>query len=80
MISVTVNDAKDDLDAPADMPLLWVIRDELGMTETKFGCGVAQSGACTVHVDGEATPTRVLPVSAVVGKQVPSAQEISTIS
>jgi hypothetical protein len=51
MISITVNGAKHDVDIPSDIPLLWVIRDELGMTGTKFGCGAAQCGCCTVHVD-----------------------------
>jgi len=55
VITITVNGARHDVDVPADMPLLWVIRDELGLTGTKFGCGVSQCGCCTVHVDGEAT-------------------------
>jgi isoquinoline 1-oxidoreductase alpha subunit len=56
MISLTINGAKHELDVPADMPLLWALRDELNMTGTKFGCGIAQCGACTVHIDG--APTR----------------------
>ncbi len=56
MISINVNGENRQVDVPGDMPLLWVLRDELNMTGTKFGCGVAQCGACTVHVDG--TPTR----------------------
>jgi aerobic-type carbon monoxide dehydrogenase small subunit (CoxS/CutS family) len=60
------------------MPLLWVIRDELGLTGTKFGCGVSQCGCCTVHVDGEATRSCVLPVSQVVGKQVHTIESLST--
>jgi aerobic-type carbon monoxide dehydrogenase small subunit (CoxS/CutS family) len=78
MITITVNDARHDVDVPPDMPLLWVIRDELGLTGTKFGCGVSQCGCCTVHVDGEATRSCVLPVSAVVGKQVHTIESLST--
>lgn len=78
MISITVNSAKHDVDVPPDMPLLWVLRDELGMTGTKFGCGAAQCGSCTVHVDGEATRSCVLPVSQVVGKQVHTIESLST--
>jgi aerobic-type carbon monoxide dehydrogenase small subunit (CoxS/CutS family) len=73
-----VNGIRHDVDVPPDMPLLWVIRDELGMTGTKFGCGVSQCGCCTVHVDGEATRSCVLPVSQVVGKQVHTIESIST--
>jgi isoquinoline 1-oxidoreductase alpha subunit len=78
MITITVNGARHDVDVPPDMPLLWVIRDELGLTGTKFGCGVSQCGCCTVHVDGEATRSCVLPVSAVVGKQVHTIESLST--
>jgi isoquinoline 1-oxidoreductase subunit alpha len=77
MISITVNGARHDVDVPPDMPLLWVIRDELGLTGTKFGCGVSQCGSCTVHVDGEATRSCVLPVSQVVGKQVHTIESLS---
>ncbi len=52
--TLTINGARHDVDAPEDTPLLWVLRDELGLTGTKFGCGVASCGACTVHIDGEA--------------------------
>ena len=52
--TLTINGARHDVDAPEDTPLLWVLRDELGLTGTKFGCGVAACGACTVHIDGEA--------------------------
>ena len=62
MIKLNINGADHSVDAPADMPLLWVLRDILGMTGTKFGCGVAQCGACTVHVDGEPRRSCVLPV------------------
>ncbi|HXB84200.1 MAG TPA: (2Fe-2S)-binding protein [Candidatus Acidoferrum sp.] len=78
MITITVNGEHHDVDVPADMPLLWVIRDELGLTGTKFGCGVSQCGCCTVHVDGQATRSCVLPVSQVVGKQVHTIESLST--
>lgn len=77
MISITVNGQRHDVDVPPDMPLLWVVRDELGMTGTKFGCGVAQCGACTMHVDGVATRTCVLPVSQAVGKQIQTIEGLS---
>jgi aerobic-type carbon monoxide dehydrogenase small subunit (CoxS/CutS family) len=60
------------------MPLLWVIRDFIGLTGTKFGCGMAQCGACTIHLDGNATRSCVLPVSAVEGKQITTIEGIST--
>jgi isoquinoline 1-oxidoreductase subunit alpha len=78
MISITVNGVDHQVDVPAEMPLLWVIRDELGLTGTKFGCGVAECGCCTVHVDGEATRSCVLPVSAVTGKQIHTIESLST--
>src|SRR5687768_17078841 len=70
MITLTVNDERYEVDVPSDMPLLWVIRDVLGMTGTKFGCGMALCGACTVHVDGEPARACVTPISAVVGKEI----------
>lgn len=63
MINLTMNGKKISVDAPDDMPLLWVIRDVLGMTGTKFGCGIAQCGACTVQLDGEAIRSCVTPIS-----------------
>jgi len=77
MLSITVNDVKHDVDVPPDMPLLWVVRDELGMTGTKFGCGAAQCGACTMHLDGVATRTCVLPVSQAVGKHIHTIESLS---
>jgi len=65
MLTLKINDAEKAVDAPADMPLLWVLRDILGMTGTKFGCGIAQCGACTVHIDGKPVRSCVLPVGAV---------------
>ena len=70
MISFKLNGNQVALDVPGELPVLWVLRDHLGLTGTKFGCGIAQCGACTVHVDGKATRSCVLPVSAVAGKSV----------
>ena len=68
MASLTINGRQYELDVPDNMPLLWVIRDVVGMKGTKFGCGIAQCGACTVHIDGVATRSCVTPVSAVTGE------------
>lgn len=65
MIKLTVNGETRTVDAPPDEPLLWVIRERLGLVGTKFGCGIAQCGACTVHLDGEAVRACVTPVAAV---------------
>lgn len=70
MISFSVNNVDVHVDAPDDTPLLWVLRDRLGLTGTKFGCGVAQCGACTVHVDGQARRSCVTPVASVGGSAV----------
>jgi isoquinoline 1-oxidoreductase alpha subunit len=70
MIQFRLNGQPVDVDAPDDMPLLWVLRDRLGYTGTKYGCGMALCGACTVHIDGQATRCCVLPVAAVAGKDV----------
>lgn len=70
MIEITVNGHTHQLDVEPDAPLLWVIRDELGLMGTKFGCGIAACGACTVHVDGVATRACVTPVAAVSGAQI----------
>ncbi len=74
---LSINKKNYTVDVEAQMPLLWVIRDTLDMTGTKFGCGIAQCGACTVHLDGVATKTCVLPVSAAVGKQVTTIEGLS---
>jgi isoquinoline 1-oxidoreductase alpha subunit len=68
--TLTINGEPKSFDAPADMPLLWVLRDLLGMTGTKFGCGIAQCGACTVHVDGKPVRSCMLPVGAVRDRAV----------
>lgn len=65
--NLTINEQKHEVEASANMPLLWVLRDKLKMTGTKFGCGIAQCGACTVHIDGVATRSCVTPISAVSG-------------
>jgi isoquinoline 1-oxidoreductase alpha subunit len=70
MIALDVNGTKHDLDVEPDVPLLWVLRDNLKLTGTKYGCGIAQCGACTVHVDGEPRRSCSTPVKAVVGKRV----------
>lgn len=67
MSRLSVNGQAKDVDVPDDMPLLWVLRDELGMTGTKFGCGMALCGACTVHMDGAPVRACVTPVSAAAG-------------
>ena len=78
MITITVNGTRHDVDVSPDTPLLWVIRDELGLTGTKFGCGAAQCGSCTVLVDGKATRCCVVPVSQVVGKQIDTIESLSS--
>src|ERR1700704_6232571 len=65
MITLRINGEDRSVDAPGDMPLLWVLRDLIGLTGTKFGCGIAQCGACTVHLDGKPVRSCVLPISAV---------------
>ncbi len=70
MASFTLNGKTVTVKAPDDEPLLWVIRDEIGLKGTKFGCGIAQCGACTVHINGQATRSCVTPVSAVEGLKV----------
>src|SRR5437762_4092010 len=70
MARFTVNGKPANLDVDPNTPLLWVLREQIGLTGTKYGCGVAQCGACTVHIDGAATRSCVLPVSAVEGKKV----------
>ena len=77
MIKFVVNGKEASSEQPGDTPLLWVIRDELGMTGTKFGCGMAQCGACTVHIDGAPTRSCVTPISAVSGKKVTTIEGLS---
>ena len=70
MIKLTINGNTRDVDTDPDTPLLWVLREWLGMTGTKYGCGIAQCGACTVHVDGIAMRSCSVPLSAVAGRQI----------
>ena len=70
MIDLEVNGAARQVEAEPDMPLLWVLREQLGLTGTKFGCGIAQCGACTVHLDGVAVRSCVTPVTAAAGRSV----------
>ena len=76
MISLNVNGSRVEVDAEADTPLLWVLRDYLDMTGTKFGCGMALCGACTVHIDGQPTRSCVTPASAVAGKAITTIEAI----
>src|SRR5207249_11721330 len=77
MIALTVNGKRYDVDVSSDMPLLWVIRETIGLTGTKFGCGLSQCGACTVHVDGNATRSCVTPVSRAEGKKITTIEGLS---
>jgi len=76
-MKLRVNGRLQEVDAPADMPLLWVLREMLGLTGTKFGCGMAQCGACTVHVNGNAARSCVMPVSAVGDHEVTTIEGLS---
>jgi isoquinoline 1-oxidoreductase alpha subunit len=76
MITLNINGTPHSVDAPPDMPLLWVLRDVVGLTGTKFGCGIAQCGACTVHLDGAAVRTCVLPVSAVGTRKITTIEAV----
>jgi len=77
MAKLNVNGKAVNVDVEPEMPLLWVLRDELGLTGSKYGCGIAMCGACTVHVDGQATRSCVLPVSAVEGKNITTIEALS---
>jgi len=77
VISLNVNGKKHDVDTEPDMPLLWVLRDIIGLTGTKYGCGVALCGACTVHVDGEPTRACVTPVASLTGKMITTIEGVS---
>lgn len=70
MITLNINNTNYQVDASAEMPLLWAIRDMVGLTGTKFGCGIAQCGACTVHVDGKPVRSCSFPIAAAVGKKI----------
>src|ERR1700744_4193931 len=77
MVSLTINGITRSIDADADTPLLWVLRDHLSLTGTKFGCGMALCGACTVHLDGLAVRSCVLALQAVAGKGVTTSEGLS---
>jgi isoquinoline 1-oxidoreductase alpha subunit len=78
MISFTLNDRAQQVDVAPDTPLLWVIRETLGLTGTKYGCGMALCGACTVHLDGQPMRSCVTPVSGVAGKRVTTIEGLSS--
>ena len=78
MIKFSVNGEERTLDVEPDMPLLWVLRDELGLTGTKFGCGIASCGACTVHINGAAARSCVTPISSMEGQEVTTIEGIAT--
>ena len=76
-VTLKVNGQTHTLDVEPDMPLLWAIRDEIGLTGTKFGCGIAQCGACTVHIDGVAMRSCSIPVSTAAGKNITTIEGLS---
>ena len=78
MIQLTINGSQHNLDIEPDTPLLWAIRDTLGLTGTKYGCGMALCGSCTVHVDGVAMRSCVLPVSALSGKNITTIEGLNS--
>jgi isoquinoline 1-oxidoreductase alpha subunit len=78
MIKLTVNGKSHTVDAEPDTPLLWVIREQIGLTGTKYGCGVSQCGACTVHLDGAAVRSCVIPASAAVGKKITTIEGLAS--
>ena len=80
MVTLRVNGKTYQVDAEAGTPLLWVLRDSLGLTGTKYGCGIAQCGACTVHVDGRATRSCVLPLSAVLNNEITTTEGLAADS
>ena len=77
MIDLSINGMSRQVDVAPEMPLLWVLRDELGLTGTKYGCGMSLCGACTVHLDGVAVRSCVTPVSAVAGKKITTIEGLS---
>jgi isoquinoline 1-oxidoreductase subunit alpha len=76
MITLNINGKQQQLDAPEDMPILWALRDLAHLTGTKFGCGMAQCGACTVHLDGQAIRSCITPVAAAVGKKITTIEDM----
>ena len=78
MARLNINGKTSDVNVPPDTPLLWALREQVGLTGTKYGCGMALCGACTVHVDGKATRSCVMPVSAAVGKKITTIEGLAT--
>jgi isoquinoline 1-oxidoreductase subunit alpha len=76
MITLQINGQARSIDAPPDMPLLWALRDLIGLTGTKFGCGIAQCGACTVHLDGQAVRSCVLPIGSIGERAITTIEAI----
>jgi isoquinoline 1-oxidoreductase alpha subunit len=76
MVTLKINGTERNADVPSDMPLLWVLRDVLGMTGTKFGCGIAQCGACTVQIDGQPVRSCLLPVGAIGGRAITTVEGV----
>jgi isoquinoline 1-oxidoreductase alpha subunit len=79
MVDVVINGRRHALDVPGDMPLLWAIRDVVGLTGTKFGCGIAACGACTVHLDGAPVRSCSVPVAAVAGKSITTIEGLAPL-
>ncbi len=77
LFDLKINGKSHQVDVDADTPILWVLRDNIKLVGTKFGCGIAQCGACTVHIDGQATRSCILPVSAVAGKEITTIEGLS---
>ena len=80
MITLQINGKSKAVDAPADMPLLWVLRDVLGLTGTKFGCGIAQCGACTVHLDGAPVRSCLLPIGSIGERAITTIEGVGVTS
>ena len=80
MVNIKVNGTSHRIDVEENTPLLWVLREEIGLTGTKFGCGIAECGACTVHIDGEAMRSCSIPVSVAVGKEITTIEGLSSDS
>jgi isoquinoline 1-oxidoreductase subunit alpha len=78
MVKLTINGKPREVDVEPGTPLLWVIREQVGLTGTKYGCGIAQCGACTVHVDGAAVRSCVMPVSAAAGKRITTIEGLAS--
>ena len=78
MVRLTINGKTQNVDVDPNTPLLWVIREQVGLTGTKFGCGIAQCGACTVHIDGQAVRSCAMPASAAVGKKITTIEGLAS--